>query len=160
MKKIVVISDTHGNLGGIEKLAPLMAENDLVVHLGDGGSDLRTFTANFPEKAYVCRGNCDFFSAYPEEGVLEVERIRIFYCHGHTYGVKSGLWGLAREAKRRDCQIALYGHTHTALITELDGVTLVNPGSLKRAVGEGGSYCYLVVNKEKFTPVLVGESAF
>ena len=57
----------------------------------------------------------------------------------------SGLTALAIEAKRRDCQIALYGHTHNALISEIEGVTLINPGSLRYSVGKGGGYCYLVV---------------
>ena len=67
---------------------------------------------------------------------------------------------LALEAKRRDCDIALYGHTHVAGITELEGVTLINPGALRHAVGKGGSYCYLVINKNKATPVIVGDTYF
>ena len=39
MKKIIVISDTHGSTKGIEKLMPLIAENDYVIHLGDGVGD-------------------------------------------------------------------------------------------------------------------------
>lgn len=157
MKKILVISDTHGSEKGIEKLLPLIAENDYVIHLGDGANDMREVRAQYPEKVFVCAGNCDFFSSYPDEGILEAEWLRVLYCHGHKYGVKSGLGALALEAKRQGCEIALYGHTHEALITELDGVLLINPGTLRRAVGEGGSYCYLVVNKDKATPVIVGE---
>ena len=41
MKTIVVISDTHGHRAGIEKLKPLFAENDYIIHLGDGASDMR-----------------------------------------------------------------------------------------------------------------------
>ena len=89
-----------------------------------------------------------------------MEDLRVFYTHGHNYGVKSNLYTLAREAKSRGCQIALYGHTHRPSIDEVDGITLINPGSLQRAVGEGGSYAYLVVHKEKCTSVLVGESVF
>ncbi len=160
MTKIIVISDTHGNTKGIEKLRPLIEENDLTFHLGDGGADIRALASEYPEKFFVCRGNCDFFSSYLEEGVEEIEWLRVLYCHGHKYDVKGGLTRLAYEAKKQGCQIALYGHTHMPMITELDGVTLINPGSLKRPVGEGGSYCYLVVEKDKFTPVLVGESVF
>ena len=83
---------------------------------------------------------------------LEAEQIKIYYCHGHRYSVKSGLDLLAQEAKRRGCEIALYGHTHEAKISVVDGVTLINPGSMHYAQ----SYCYLVINKDKFTPVLVG----
>ena len=157
MKKIIVVSDSHGNGKGIDALRALVAENDLFVHLGDGMQDIRSLRAEFPEKVYFCNGNCDFFSSYPAEGILEVEGVRIFYCHGHRYGVKSGLEELARCAKARDCDIALYGHTHEGKISEIDGVTLINPGTMRYALDRGGSYCYLVVNGRKFTPVLVGE---
>ncbi len=158
MKTLVIVSDTHGSEKGIESLRGILAENDYIVHLGDGVGEARRLLSEYPEKAYICAGNCDLFSPLPDEGIIEVERVRILYCHGHKYGVKSGLGRLAAEAKRRGCDIALYGHTHTAMISELDGVTLINPGSCRYPVGEGGGYCYLVVNGEKITPVLVGES--
>ena len=160
MKKLIVISDSHGNTRAVESLLPLIAENDYVVHLGDGAADMRVIRAQYPEKVYACSGNCDFFSPIPEEDVMEVEYLRILYCHGHRYRVKSDLNALAKAAKERGCEIALYGHTHRADITEIDGVTLINPGSFKRPIGEGGSYCYLVINKDKCTPVLVGESVY
>ncbi len=160
MKTLVVISDTHGSGKGIEKMRSILAENDFIVHLGDGFSEARTLIGDYPEKAYACLGNCDVFSPLPDEGILEVERVKILYCHGHKYGVKSTLARLAQEAKKRDCDVALYGHTHTARIDEIDGVMLVNPGSLRYCAGEGGSYAYLVINGEKVTPVIVGESVF
>ncbi len=160
MKKIIVVSDTHGSMRGLGKLASLIGENDYCIHLGDGATDMRRFSLEYPDKVYVCNGNCDVFTPYPEEGELEVEYVKIFYCHGHKYRVKSELQTLAQEAKKRGCEIALYGHTHQALITEIDGVTLINPGSLRMPAGEGGSYCYLVVHKDKFTPVIVGETVF
>ncbi len=157
MTKIIVVSDTHSSKKGLEKIKPLVEENDYLIHLGDGAGDVRELTSAYPEKVYVCAGNCDFFSPYPDEGILEVERVRIFYCHGHRYGVKSGLENLAQAAKARDCEIALYGHTHAPLIRKIDGVTLINPGSLRHSPDLGGSYCYLVIEKKEITPVLVGE---
>ena len=158
MKKLVVISDTHGGVKALEKLYPILAENDYVIHLGDGIGDMRAFSAQYPDKVYGCAGNCDFFSPYPLEGELQIEGVKIFYCHGHNYRVKNDLDALASEARRRGCRIALYGHTHQARIDEDYDVTLINPGSLQRPIGEGGSYCYLVINKEKICPVLVGET--
>ncbi len=157
MKKLIIFSDTHGSQKGISEIKRLFGENDYIVHLGDGGGDLREVVREYPEKVYACAGNCDFFSPYPEEGILEVEQTRIFYCHGHKYGVKRELSYLVAAAKARDCDIALYGHTHCARIDKLDGVTLINPGSLRYSPSGGGSYCYLVVNKKQIAPVIVGE---
>ncbi len=157
MKTLIVVSDSHGNVKGMEKLRPLVAENGYFVHLGDGVGDIRSIRDEYPEKTYFCAGNCDFFSSYPTEGVLEVEKVSIFYTHGHKYGVKSGLENLAHAAKARGAEIALYGHTHMPMITEIDGVTLINPGAM-RLSGANPMYAYLVVNGDKFTCVLVGES--
>ncbi|MBQ7949027.1 MAG: metallophosphoesterase [Clostridia bacterium] len=157
MKKLIVISDSHGNAKGIADLLPLIAENDYVIHLGDGAGDMREVRGLYPEKVYACGGNCDFFSPLPDAGEIELEGVKIFFCHGHKYGVKSDLHTLAQAAKSRDCDIALFGHTHSACIEEIEGVLLINPGSLRYSVGKGGSYCYLVVNKGKATPVIVGE---
>ena len=160
MKRLIAVSDSHGNAKGIEKLLPLIKENHYFVHLGDGLSDLRSVLDEYPKKTYFCVGNCDFYPGVLDEDVLEIEDVKIFYCHGHQYDVKKTRQSLALEAKRRGCQIALYGHTHIAKISEREDVTLINPGSLRRSVGEGGSYCYLVINKDKFTPVIVGEQYF
>ena len=160
MKRLIVLSDTHGNAKGVMELFPRIAENDYVIHLGDGATDMREVRSEYPDKVYACRGNCDMFYPLPEDGELEVEGVKIYFCHGHNYGVKSNLYALSEEAKRRDCQIALYGHTHVPSIMEVNGVTLINPGSMRYSIGKGGSYCYLVVNKEKFTPVIVGEQYF
>lgn len=152
MKTFVVLSDSHGRKKNVEKLAPLFSENDFVVHLGDGSADVRDFARDNPEKAYVMKGNCDF-SYGLDEIVIEAERVRIFCCHGHRYGVKSGLSRLAAHAKELGCDAALYGHTHRAKIEDVDGVLCVNPG----AAGDytAPSYCYLVVHGDKLTPTIV-----
>lgn len=157
MKNIVVLSDTHGRVGNVEELYPIMNEADLVVHLGDGASDMREFFKNNPEKTYVCKGNCDFFPAL-KDCEIEVERVKIFCCHGDRYRVKSDFLPLALEAKKRGCSVALYGHTHVADIRTVEGVLLVNPGSLRYPKSRGGSYAYLSVKGDKAYPVIVGDN--
>ena len=159
MKTMVILSDTHGHREGIRRLERLFAENDYVLHLGDDAADMREVSAQYPEKTFVCQGNCDLYPAL-SEWELDVEGVRVFFCHGHRYRVKSGLTALAEEAKKRGCGVALYGHTHRAFVGEVNGVQLVNPGSLKAPAGEGGSYAYLVVNGDKATATIVGESVF
>ena len=158
MKKIVVVSDSHGRVENVEALRSLLEENDYLIHLGDGVGDVRALSKLYPEKVYACRGNCDFSSAHPAEFVLDVEWIKIFCTHGNAYGVKEDLARLAYRAKELDCQVALYGHTHLARMDEMDGVILINPGTLQFPIGKGGGYAYLVVHKDKCTPVLVGDA--
>ena len=157
MKRLIVVSDSHGNAKAVEKLLPLIKENHYFVHLGDGLSDLRRVLEEFPKKTCFCLGNCDFYGGVSDEGILEVEQVKIFYCHGHAYGVKSDLNRLAREAKSKGCKVALFGHTHRPLITEEEGVTLINPGSLRMPTEAGGTYCYMVVTGEKVVATIVGQ---
>ena len=152
MKTFVILSDSHGRYKNVQKIAPLFSENDYIVHLGDGSSDMRPYLSQYPEKLFVMKGNCDF-SYGMEETVIEAEGLSVLCCHGHRYGVKRGLETLAARAKELNCEIALYGHTHRAGIETVDGVLCINPGS----VGEyaAPSYCYLVLQKGKATPTIV-----
>lgn len=149
MKTVVVLSDTHGFRRGIDELEQIFAESDYIVHLGDTSSDGSYIRTKFPDKTVVINGNCDIPSFGEDEKVLEIEGVKIFLCHGHRYSVKSTLLRLAARAKELGCSLALYGHTHSAREDEIDGVTLINPGSGTR-YGQR-SYLYLVVNGDKTT---------
>ncbi len=152
MKTFVIFSDSHMRMGAIEKLSPLFEENDYIIYLGDGSSEMRRFAGIYPQKTYVMKGNCDF--SYGEaERVIEAEGVKIFCCHGHRYGVKYGLEELAARAKELGCAVALYGHTHIADVTTVDGVLCVNPGALGDYASP--SYCYMAVHQGKATPTIV-----
>lgn len=153
MKTIVVISDTHRNLAPLEKIDRVLSECDYIIHLGDMASDANGIMRKYPEKTYVVAGNNDFFGG-EKELVLDVEGRRIFACHGHRYGVKSGTERLAEAAKERLCDIALYGHTHVPSVSEEKGILLINPGCMTR-YAPAATYCYLVINKEKAVPTIV-----
>ena len=153
MKKIIVVSDSHGNRQALDGLDLIFAESDMIIHLGDTSSDGGYVRNKYPDKTVVISGNCDIISVGEKEKVLRVEGIDIFACHGHLYSVKSTLARLAKRAKELDCSLALYGHTHDAREDEIDGVTLLNPGTLSRYSQK--SYLYLVINGDKFTQKIV-----
>ena len=125
--RILVFSDTHRRSGGMIRILS-GGLPDLVVHLGDLTDDLDDVRAVFPSlRILSVPGNCDFV---PNE-VLEtvIGGVRFFLCHGHQYGVKSGLGRLKAEAKRRGVRVTLYGHTHAAHLEESDGIVYLNPGT-------------------------------
>ncbi len=153
MKTFLVLSDSHGRAQReLSRLMPLFAENDFIVHLGDGSADMRPVLSEYPEKTYICKGNCDF-SYGAEEFVIEAEGVSVLCCHGHRQHVKSGLSELAAYARKKGCEVALYGHTHIPAIDEVDGVLCVNPGSL--GAWSSPAYCYLVIHRGKAVPTLV-----
>lgn len=150
MKTFVIISDTHGNRSALQKLTPIIKENDYLIFLGDGILDVYSYKNLPKEKLITVLGNCDGGSG---EEVIEVENVKILITHGHEYGVKNSLQKLFLRAKEVGATVALYGHTHVADIIEHDGVTLINPGTLSRYSAKN-SYCYMVVHNKNVTPVI------
>lgn len=153
MKSFIIVSDSHRNRAALDNLDGVFAECDYIVHLGDLSTDGGYIRNKYPDKTIVINGNCDLDKMSDDEKVVEVEGVKIFMCHGHTYGVKQALFHLAEEAKSAGCSIALYGHTHCAKVDEIDGVKLINPGNLSRY--SSNSYCYLAVHNGKATEVIV-----
>lgn len=154
MKTFVILSDTHRNLQPLDKIATVLAESDYIIHLGDLASDVNGLLREYPQKTYVVAGNNDYLGGIPGELVLQAEGRRLFMCHGHHYGVKSGTERLVQAAKERGCDIALYGHTHVADVHEEDGVLVINPGCMTR-FSPRQSYCYLVIEKKKAVATIV-----
>ena len=120
--KILVFSDSHRALGtmydAIERLRP-----DAVLHLGDHLEDAESMESVFSGvDFYHVPGNCDFFTSAPPSLTISLDGVRIFLTHGHLFGVKSGL-------TRVGAQLALFGHTHRALLEQQDGLWLMNPGA-------------------------------
>ena len=128
--KWLVFSDSHGNIDYMRRAIEL-EKPDRVLHLGDVAWDgARLLDACPGLKLEQVRGNCDWASQLPTVGEYEAEGVRIFYTHGHLYGVKSGDYQLISAARERKAQVALFGHTHLAREDYEDGLYLMNPGRL------------------------------
>ncbi len=131
MIKVLVISDTHGQIEHavdvIEKEGPF----DRMIHLGDQVEDAYRLAAWLGiEELDLCVGNCDYVSEGPAEKIIEIGGVRIFMTHGHRYGVKYTMDRLYYRAKEVEAKIALFGHTHQRRMEEEAGLVLFNPGSL------------------------------
>ena len=151
MIKIVVVSDTHGNLADIDKLLGIMQESDFIFHLGDHYDDMRNVYPYIKHKLYRVHGNCDWGAV--KELVVPVGEHNFFVTHGDLYGVKRGTDKLVEKAIEENCRVALYGHTHVAEIKEERGVLVINPGNLSK-YSTNKSFCYILVNKDKITPII------
>ncbi len=128
--KILVVSDTHRYQGNLYELFTQLDDIDYVIHCGDveGCEDEIESVCDVPFVAVA--GNNDFCSFLPRERVLEFMGHKIFVAHGHTYSVSSGLWRIIDEAKDRECDIALFGHTHIPTYSTDGSLQIMNPGSI------------------------------
>lgn len=144
MKKIIVLSDTHGNRAAMEKLNPLFEESDYIIHLGDTSTDGAVIKNFYPDKTYLLNGNCDMAKHGRNEMTIEIEGVRIFACHGDAYGVKNGYERIVSKAKQEDCSIVLFGHTHRPAEIKAGDIKMFNPGTLSRFAANN-TYLYLVI---------------
>ena len=132
--KILVMSDTHGNLENAKYVLEKVISTGVktVLHCGDYISDARLLQKFYPEiEVYGVYGNCDvgFGGAYSE--VVTLEGVAIYMSHGHKYGVKWGEYEeVAIDAIAHEAQVAICGHSHEAYLQKEQGILIMNPGSL------------------------------
>lgn len=130
--RILVVSDTHGNLPLSLKACEMAEPFTMVVHLGDGAEDAALIESACDVKVLHVAGNCDMGSASPRELLWDIEGKKLLLVHGDAYGVKNGLFRLEKRALEAGVDAVLFGHTHRATVTSLSGILAVNPGSLMR----------------------------
>ena len=56
----------------------------------------------------------------------------------------------AAEARNKDADVVIYGHTHCPQITYVDDIAIVNPGSISYPRQEGRKPSYLVIDVDRF----------
>ena len=125
---------------------------DAVLHLGDHISDGYELQRQFPDVPFhMVKGNCDFQEYEDTELLMSFEGVKIFMTHGHIYGVKSGLKTLIDESRRLGADIALFGHTHQAIIKGPAWPWVMNPGQMERHDNKRtASYGVINVNGGQF----------
>lgn len=144
--KLLVVSDTHGDMFSLKSAVISKSDAEVVIHCGDGNEEFTRLKALFPEKHFVgVRGNCDFCCEAANIETLTIEGKKIFITHGHLYNAKYGLYNLVCAAREYGANLLLFGHTHRALEDYDDGLYIVNPGSCH---GYDASYAYIDVTEK------------
>lgn len=129
MKRILVLSDSHGNVNNmvtaVGRLHP-----DKIIHLGDCWADAEQLHRKFPMTVMEqVPGNCDCRQEV-QERILLIEGKKILICHGHTFNVKAGYLNLEYAAEERKVDAALFGHTHRVFYDKHNRIAYMNPGSI------------------------------
>lgn len=146
--KVLIVSDTHGRDSGIEEAVEKEAPFDMLVHCGDveGREFFIEALADVP--CCMVYGNNDFYTNLPREAIIEIAGKRCLVTHGHYYGISCGFEHLISAAKSQSCEMVMFGHIHTPVLKEENGVLLINPGSLAlpRQSGHKKSYAVLTTD--------------
>ncbi len=153
--KILVIGDTHGKLNMVRDIMSKLKGIDLIIHTGDHYRDGAALNEEYHIPVVAVRGNCDA-SGGEDFQVIETEAGKILLTHGHKLGVKHDLTRLLYKAQEEGCIAAVYGHTHVSLVDEIDGLKIINPGSLPFSRdGSSGSYAVIRTGKNRLDASVV-----
>ncbi len=134
MKRILIISDTHGLLR--EEILEQLDRADAVIHAGDIGGQAIVDTLGAGRPCRIVRGNNDkeWAEGMPLSLTFTIEGVRFFLVHDKK-DVPAGL---------ADVDVVVYGHSHRYSREEKDGVLWLNPGSCgRRRFDQETAYCLM-----------------
>ena len=158
--KILVISDTHGKIDRALEIYNKLDDIDLVVHLGDLWHDAKRLKELLPVSLLAVKGNMDGAFSREEYHILDTEFGKIFLSHGHMENVKQGLDNIMYKAESLQCKAVFFGHTHIPMFHQVEGLYLLNPGSLTLPVGgRKGSYAVVTVTDQELSATIFYEEA-
>jgi putative phosphoesterase len=132
MLRIAVIADTHDRFP--ESVADAISAADEIWHLGDVCREATLeLVRRLGPPVTVVKGNNDFFQPWPMEELLE------------RHGVTCRLIHIPpRPTKLGTTHLLLHGHTHVPRDEVVEGVRILNPGSIGKAnKGAPPSYAWL-----------------
>lgn len=151
--KVLIVSDTHRRDGNLRSVIEKTAPFDMMIHLGDTeGSEVwfRECVDNENCVIHAVQGNNDFFSNTDKEKEISIGRYRAFLTHGHAYGVSLGTEGIKEEARARQADIVMFGHTHKPCLEHCgDGLVVLNPGSLSYPRQDGRKPSYMIMELDR-----------
>lgn len=122
MKRIAVLSDTHGLLR--PEVAAWLDSADVILHAGDLDTQALAGALQSFGKVYIVRGNNDkdWAQGLPHSLRFTIEGLRFFMVH-NPKDVPRDLSGV---------DVVVYGHSHRFAVENRDGVLWLNPGGCGR----------------------------
>lgn len=146
MKKIVIMSDNHGDQSMIKYVKEQERDADYFIHCGDSEAyDLSVLDG------FICvKGNNDWALDLPKEAHLVVEGVSVLITHGQYFGYFNRELAMNDLLTRNKCQVLISGHTHMPMFEKDGSFYYINPGSttLPRG-GSKRSYAILFIDNKQ-----------
>lgn len=97
--------------------------------------------------AQLSKEHRNFLASFPADVRLDMEGLgRVLFCHGSPRGDEEMMTSATPEGRLReitagsDADVIVCGHTHIQFDRMVDGLRIVNPGSVGMPYGEPGAY--------------------
>lgn len=142
MKRIAVISDTHGLLR--PEVIRIITGCDTIIHGGDINNQQILDQLSALAPLYVVRGNNDkeWAEHLPESITVQIEDCAIFVVHNKKF-IPSELHGI---------DAVIFGHSHKYAEQMIDGRLWLNPGSCgKRRFDQEITLAILTINGKELS---------
>ena len=130
MKRIGIISDTHGGL--CPDVFRHFEGVDAILHAGDIGTEEVLWELETIAPVYAVRGNVDFFQAakkLPRKRIETFESVRFGLIHGDLFPRADLPERLLPYFAGDRVQAIVFGHTHEKYIRRVGSIYLLNPGA-------------------------------
>ena len=148
--RALIVSDTHRHNENLEIVLKKVGHIDMLIHCGDAEGTEGHIQQICECPLYIVSGNNDVFSKLPYEINFEIDKYKAFLVHGHTYYDSVGIERLLDEAKARQADIVIFGHTHRPVIELRDNIMVINPGSISYPRQEGKIPSYVIMEIDKY----------
>lgn len=122
MKRIIILSDTHGLLR--PEVLEYLSQADIIIHGGDINTQAIVDKLREYAPLHIVRGNNDkeWAEELPHSLTFAIEEVSFFLVHNKK-DIPADLSGV---------DVVIYGHSHKYACEERDGVLWLNPGSCGR----------------------------
>lgn len=132
VKKIVVISDNHGDDHVLKHILTL-EKADYYIHCGDSETHQESLLAPY----IPVKGNNDWFISLPSMKKIVIEEVPILIMHGERLGYFNREIKMQHLLQEHHCLLLISGHTHIPLSIQEGAYVYFNPGST--SLPRGGS---------------------
>lgn len=137
--RILLISDNHGTRDCLEYVRNAHSDADYFIHCGD--AELPNWLL---DGFAVVQGNNDSYNQFPSKLLLEIGQHTVMVVHGHRDMFFGHFDMLAAKANAAGADVVFFGHTHIPFDDTVDGVRLINPGSIWHN-RDGSDPSYMIV---------------
>lgn len=157
MTRLVVFSDTHGNIEGIQTAMDAVDNVSGIVHLGDGVMDGKRVADEKGLPFWGVCGNEDYGDDSPESLLIRSDHWPIMLIHGHQWEINpyqsrqewdANMEQMADIANKAGARCLLFGHTHRSYYEEKERVLLCNPGHLYIGAVEDHSFAIVETDEQ------------
>jgi putative phosphoesterase len=154
IKKITVISDTHGIID--DNVLPALKNSDMIVHAGDiMNTAILEQLSSYSSHVVAVAGNNDiperFSNQKDKEIISKLSKVEQFTIgediitveHGDRFGHHPSHDDL--RFAYPESKLIIYGHTHNQVVDKSSTPWIVNPGAAGHTRNNDGGPCYMQI---------------